>query len=113
MSKKRLPHWITFQKQTFTKDPDTKENIPTWVDYVSTFANIEPLRGKMLLQAKEVNTELTTTITLRYRPGIEAGMRAVYKGRVFEIPYPPINEGEQDRYLVLICTERTPTHPRK
>lgn len=43
-------------------------------------------------------------ITIRYRAGITAAMRMVCNGRVFNLG-PPVNEYEQNQWLVIPATE--------
>ena len=76
---------ITFRKVTITQDPNTGEMIETWADFVSVFAKIEPLVGREYLAAAAIQAEDTTKFTMRHRGDINAAMRIVFDGKLFNI----------------------------
>jgi len=80
----------------------------TWTDVADVWASIEPIQGREFFSAQQVNAEATHRIRIRYRAGVTAAMRLKYGARFFELTAPPINTGERDNELVLMCVERNP-----
>lgn len=76
---------ITIQESQITQDPNTGEMIVTWVDFVSVFAKIEPLVGREYLAAAAIQAENLCKFTMRYRGDINASMRIVFDGKLFNI----------------------------
>lgn len=79
--------------------------VEDWVEIAMVWANIKPLRGRELFQAKQVQAEIETKITIRYRTGIKSDMRVTYGDRTFQIVAPPINVDEKNQYLEILCKE--------
>ena len=99
---------ITLQQQTPSLDPYGQQ-IVSWSDVASVWASIEPSVGRELMAAQAVSLDQPTTITLRWQPAFAspkavAAMRAVYKGRIFNI-HSVENEGERNAVLILIASE--------
>lgn len=70
-------------------------------------ASIEPLRGREMLQAQQVNAETTHRIRARHRKDIRTSDRLTKDGRVFEIES-ILNVDERNRELEIMAIERTP-----
>ncbi|MFJ5625444.1 phage head closure protein [Peribacillus loiseleuriae] len=70
-----------------------------------TWASIEPLRGRELFSAMQVNAEVTTRIRIRYREGIDRTMIARYGGSEFEFLY-VIHTDFSKKELQIMCKER-------
>lgn len=75
-----------------------------WSDVVSLWARIEPVSGRETLQGARLESRVTHRITIRYRSGVDAGMRALYGSRIFNIRA-VINPGEDNRHLRLLAEE--------
>jgi SPP1 family predicted phage head-tail adaptor len=71
-----------------------------------TWASIEPLTGREAWLAKEQLSSVSHKITTRYVSGINAKMRAVYRGRIFNFES-VVNVGERNAELVIMATEAT------
>lgn len=99
----KLRHRITLQEYTSSRDSFGAE-VETWSDTATVWASIEPLSGREYFAAQQVNAEISTKITLRYRSSVKPTMRVLYEGRVYEI-LSVINAGERNRELILICKE--------
>lgn len=57
-----------------------------WVDLLTPVRmSIEPLRGRELYAAQEHHAQVDTRIRMRYRSGIDAKMRVVFRGLVYDI----------------------------
>lgn len=77
-----------------------------WADVAEVWVQVEPLSGKELWQAQQVQADVTHRVTMRYRPGVRPKWRIVYQGRVFNILY-VLNLEERNRTLQLLCVEQT------
>ena len=51
------------------------ENRTRWPQVATTRASIEPLTGRELFAAQQVNAEVTTRINIRWRPGVHEALR--------------------------------------
>jgi SPP1 family predicted phage head-tail adaptor len=82
--KPRAPHLATIQQKSSDQD-STGQPIETWVDVGTWWVTIEPLRGRELFAAQQVNAETTTRITGHYRSDVTADMRIQYLGVNYNI----------------------------
>jgi SPP1 family predicted phage head-tail adaptor len=75
---------VTFQSKSQAQDT-FGQPLDDWTDVFTTRAKIEPLTGRELFAAQQVNAETTTRITIRYRAGVDASMRIQYAGVNYNI----------------------------
>jgi SPP1 family predicted phage head-tail adaptor len=94
---------ITFQTVTEAKD-SYGGVVPTWSDYETVWASVEPLVGREFFAAKQTQADVTHKIRCRYLAGVTPKMRVVYKERIFNIG-PPINIRERNHEMLLMATE--------
>lgn len=99
----KLRHRIVLQEHISSRDSFGAE-LKTWSDKSKVWASIEPLSGKEYFAVQQVNAEVNTKITIRYRTGIKPTMRVLFEGRVFEI-LSILNTEEKNIQLVLMCKE--------
>lgn len=96
---------ITIQQRQSGLDGDGQAS-ETWADLLSCWADIQPLGGRELLLAKAAEASSTHRVTFRYRTGIDARMRIVYQGRIFNINN--LNDIDtRHEALEAMCTEGT------
>lgn len=101
----RLRHRITIQQHQTTQD-EIGNNIESWVDWATVWANIRPISGREYFQAAATNAEDNVRINIRYRSGIDPlRMRVVYRNRVFDI-LSAIDLYERHREIEMVCRER-------
>jgi len=96
---------VSLQTKTITK----AEGIPqeNWITVVTVWAAITDLSGKEYFQAASVQSEVTSRIRIRYRPGMSPRMRVLYGSRVFAI-LSIIDKEERHREIELMCREVIP-----
>jgi len=99
---------ITFQTRQATQDASGQQ-VNTWVAAFTVWGEIEPISGRELLAAQAVQSEVTHTVTVRYRselavPKVVAAMRILYGTRIFNIAA-SMNEGERNRVMTLMVSE--------
>ena len=56
-----------------------------WEPKFRAWARIDQLSGRELIAAQAIHAETTHRVTLRYRPGVDASMRVVYRDRQFNV----------------------------
>lgn len=98
-----LRHKITIKIPSETVDAYGQiidESVPLF----STFAAIEPLKGREFQEGKQTQSEVSHKISIRYRTGVKPNMQVVYLGRVFSIQYIK-DPGEQHKVLEMYCRE--------
>ena len=66
-------------------------------------AYVEPLSGRELFAAQQVNAETTTRITIRYVSGITAAMRIVHEDVVYNIQS-IIDPEMRHAWLIMMCS---------
>lgn len=98
----KLRKRIEIQSNTATADA-MGQLIPTWTTLDTRFASIEPLTGRELINAQQVNAEITHKVTLRYYAA-NSKMRVKYGTRLFEI-MSVINKEERNIETQLMCKE--------
>lgn len=98
-----LRHRLKLQSRSSTQDTSGQE-ILTWTDVLTCWAAIEPAAGREQLAAEAQVSTVSHVVTIRYRAGITARMRAVYASRVFEI-VSVIDVDEMHFWLQLDCVE--------
>lgn len=108
----RLRHRVRLQRRVETQQA-TGEITWSWADLAEVWASVEPVAGREYFAAAQVQSEITTRIRIRYRPGLNAKLRVVFiaePGSPGEVKYydvrSVINYAERDREVHLMCTER-------
>jgi SPP1 family predicted phage head-tail adaptor len=100
----RLRHRVTIEQLVEEQDSDGAV-VSEWAAAFSQplSAEILPLSGRELIAAAAVQSEVTTRIRVRARPGLRAAMRAVHRGTVYDIRavVPDAESGSQ--WLTLMC----------
>lgn len=102
----KLRHRVTLQEYVTARDSFGAE-IPTWVDVATVWASVSPISGKEYFAAHQINAEVSTKITMRFRPGITPKMRVLFNNRCFEI-LSVLSFEERGIELALMCKERVP-----
>jgi SPP1 family predicted phage head-tail adaptor len=100
-----LKRHVTIEKLDGTRDGFGQE-IPSWVSFAAgIWCKIEPLTGREIFNAQQVQAEVTHRITMRYLSGVVAKMRINWNGRIFDI-HSVRNLNEQSREIELLALER-------
>jgi SPP1 family predicted phage head-tail adaptor len=75
-----------------------------WTVLARLWAAVEPLAGRELYNAQQVQPNLSHRVRVRYLDGVKAKMRVKHDRRYLNIET-VINLEERDRELHLMCTE--------
>lgn len=104
----KLRHLVQLQ-QPVNNTSDSGDLQTGWAAFGDPFwARVVPLSGRDFFSAKQINSDISHRVELRWRPGIQPNMRVLHDGRVLELVSPPINVDERDREVHLMCRELTP-----
>lgn len=80
-----LRHRVTIQQPGTTRDPNTGESIPGWVDVATVWASVEPLSAREFIAASATQSKVSARIVMRHRADVTAGMRITHRGRLYNI----------------------------
>jgi SPP1 family predicted phage head-tail adaptor len=100
-----MEHRLTFQRLVSGQDAagqplKTWENLPT---LPTVWGSAQPLRGKEFLAANQVQATAEVKFTIRYRTDLDASMRLLWRGVVYELVAPPIDVNGRAESLELMC----------
>lgn len=98
-----LRHRVTFQQRKTTVD-EYGQPVEGWDDIATVWASVEPISGRELLSAQQVQGELTHRIRCRYFAGLVAADRMLFESRGFDLKS-IINSMEIDASLEILATE--------
>lgn len=80
----RLRHRVLIQQQVTTRDDDGVQTT-NWVDVATVWASVEPLSAREFIQSGQTQVAVAARITIRYRAGLQASMRILHRGQVYNI----------------------------
>ena len=102
----RLRHRITIQRPVRTQDSVTGEITQTWSDaYTSVAAAVEPLSVREFMQSQADQSELSAKIIIRAGKTIDADMRILFRGQVYNIAGVFADKESGLEYLTLPVTQ--------
>lgn len=106
----RLRHRVDILKPILVQGSSGGTRIANTSLFGTVWASIEPLTGRELQVAQQRVSEVTHKVTIRYLPGIRAGMAVSFKGPGGELRelqiMDPQNPNETTKMLELFCMER-------
>ena len=99
---------VTLQQRQTSQSP-SGQPVETWVELFTAWADMDPLTGRELIAAQQVQSSVTHNVTMRYRsefanPKAVASMRLVYQGRYFNI-HACMDQDSRKRAVVLQVEE--------
>lgn len=104
----KLRHRIDIEEFTPVRDESTGEfGEPEWVlRWAKCPARVEPLSARDLVSAKAAQSEATARMVIRYRQGVLPTMRIVYRGEVYSIEGPPMEDDKSGlEYLTILVSK--------
>ncbi|MBK4414170.1 phage head closure protein [Enterobacter hormaechei] len=101
----KLRHRVTIQEPVMVQNPETGAVNKTWRDLATVWAEVSPLSAREFIAAQASQGEITTRITIRFRPGITRMNRILFRGEIYNIDgvLPDPKSGRE--YLTLPCSE--------
>lgn len=83
----RLRHRVAIQEYVYQgQDPETGEEIRVWstvAGFESVPCAIEPLSAREFIASQSTQSQIVARIVMRYREGLDASMRIVHKGKIY------------------------------
>ena len=99
-----LRHEIIIQQSTETQG-SYGDPVETWYTFATVWANIKPLKGRMLFAAQAVNPKTNTEIEIRYLCNLSTKYRILFGTRIYLPTQPPINIDERNISMRLMVEE--------
>lgn len=93
---------VTIQEKSGGFDEIGQPLPDTWSDVATVWANVRFLNGTESIKADAEASIARASIRIRYRPGLNAGMRAKYGDMIFEVRavLPDVDRRE---HVDLVC----------
>ena len=96
-----LRHRITLQRKTGGVDGWDTPLPEAWEDVAKVWANVRHQSGAESIKAGADVSIVRASIRLRWREGLNAGMRVLYAGAVYDIE--AVLPGGGRQYIDLVC----------
>lgn len=100
----KLRHRVTIQKQVQSRTPEGDVKI-AWVNHAEVWAEVAPVSVREFIAGQSQQSQVTARIVVRYRDDLDATMRILHRGRIYNpqgwLPDP--DSGLE--YLTAPCTE--------
>ena len=109
MQAARLRHRVSLESQSTSKDT-FGQPLQSWATVLTCWAAVEPLSGRELLAARQMASEVTHRVIVRYQAALAAPRtvmtyRVNFGERYFDIRE-VLNTDERDREVHMLCVER-------
>lgn len=104
----KLRHRIDIEEFIAVRDEESGEfGEPDWVSkWPRCAARVEPLSARDMVAAKAAQSEATARMVIRYRPGVLPSMRIIYRGEVYSIEGPPLEDDKSGQeYLTILVSK--------
>lgn len=101
----KLRHKMTIEAPPTTRNA-YNEATGSWTTFATVWGSIEPLSGRELVAARELQSDVDFKITIRYLSGVAAKMRVSWNSRTFDIAHVE-SRMEGNREMWLFAVERT------
>lgn len=97
----QLRHRITIQRPTGAQDAWGTPEPQGWEDVAKVWSNVRHLSGSESIRAGADVSIVRASIRIRWRTGIDAGMRVLHAGQVFDIE--AVLPGVGRQHVDLVC----------
>ncbi len=99
-----LRHRVAVQNPAASQDEYGDDSDRTYTTAATVWASVEPLNGRELLNAQQIQAETTHRIRIRYTTSVTAKSRIAWESRTFEV-VSLIDNKEKKRMIELMCQE--------
>ena len=103
----RLRERVTLQQEARVTDTGGGYEL-SWQDVRTVRARVKPKHGTEQVQGQQLQASTWFYVTIRYREGVEAGQRLLWKGAPLNIRS-VINPDEKRQWLELLCEKGVAT----
>ena len=97
----RLNSKITIQRKTAAADAWGTPEPQGWEDHAKVWSNVRHQSGSESIRAGADVSIVRASVRIRWRTGIDAGMRVLYQGQAFDIE--AVLPGGNRQHLDLVC----------
>jgi SPP1 family predicted phage head-tail adaptor len=97
-----LRHRITLQQRVNSEDSNG-DLVESWEDVATVWAACEPVSVRDFIASRSEQSELTARFVIRYRDDIDASMRIIHRGAVYNIAGVLPDKESGLEYLTLPC----------
>ena len=101
----KLRHRVTIQKQVKTQDALTGEMVVSWADLKQAWASLEPLSVREFIASQTTQSKVTARVTMRYDAEVNASMRIIYRGKIYNIEGVLADKKSGLEYITLPVSE--------
>lgn len=101
----KLRHWGELQAPNITQDPDTGEQVTNWATYAECWADIAMASAREFVAAAAEQSEVRGRVTIRFREGVNATHRWVYRGKWYAILAVMEDNDSMLEHLTLMVAE--------
>lgn len=101
----KLRHRVSLQAWAETQDPNTGAIKHDWSEVAKVWASVEPLSAREFIQSSAGQSQISARIVIRYRTGVDATMRIVHRGRLYNIQGVLADKVSGLEYLTLPVSE--------
>lgn len=101
----RLRHRIEIQRNDYTQDPNTGEQVRDWKQVKTIWASVEPISGKDFIAAGAEQSEVRNRITVRWNDWITPDMRIKFRGMYYHIQAIMADNRSGLEHLTIMATQ--------
>lgn len=98
-----LRHTLVIEQPTETRDAHGQA-VQTWSTFATVPGSLEPLSGREVFAAAQVQAEVTARARIRYLAGVTAKMRVTFESKIYAITA-VIDRELRHRELELLLSE--------
>ena len=81
----KLDQRVTLERRQGGTDSWGQPLPDDWTALCTVWAAVEPLVGREYMAAAAMQSDVSTRVRMRYRPGVTAGDRLSHEGRIYNI----------------------------
>lgn len=103
-----LRHRVKIQRPVSVQNPDTGELVASWGTFRDVWAKVAPLSTRQYteqIMADAIQSKIVARITIRELDGVDATMRVLHRGKVYQIQAVLPDPESGLEYLTLAVSE--------
>ncbi|MBC9229191.1 phage head closure protein [bacterium SPL81] len=90
-----LCHRVVIQRNvSIDRDEFGHEQPADWQVFLTLWAKVSPLSAKDLIAAQAAQSQVIARLKIRYRTDIDSTMRVIFRGEIYSIDSPALNDDE-------------------
>ena len=98
-----LRHTLVIEQPTETQDGHGQA-VPSWSTFATVWGALDPLNGREIFAAAQVQAEITARARIRYLAGVTPKMRITFESKIYAITA-VIDRDLRHRELELLLAE--------